>query len=231
MEPHSFRTTSVSTTDLGYLFYLPPDYGTDPAVRWPLILFLHGHGESGTNLDAVRRHGIPRIVAEQPDFPFVAVAPQCPWGTWWPELAVPLLALLDDIMSRYTVDSDRVYLTGLSMGGYGTWYLGARHAARFAAIAPICGGGYWFHGFPQQVCALRGTPVWAFHGAQDDLVPLRESETLVDTLRQCGGTVELTVYPDAGHDSWTATYANPALYQWFLAHPRTAPGVAERAAS
>jgi predicted peptidase len=140
------------------------------------------------------------------------------------------LALLDDLLGRYAVDRDRIYLTGLSMGGYGTWYLGTEHANRFAAIAPICGGGYWFHGFPERVCRLRDTPVWAFHGAQDDVVPLGESETLVDTLRQCGGTVELTVYPDAGHDSWTATYANPALYQWFLAHTRRGLRAAERGA-
>ncbi|CAN5789996.1 hypothetical protein BH10CHL1_BH10CHL1_11550 [soil metagenome] len=220
MQQKIFEIQATKTLHLDYLLHLPTTYGQDPNQRWPLILFLHGYGESGEDVNAVRKHGLPPIVAQQPDFPFIVVAPQCPWHTWWPELADNLDQLLDHTIETYRVDAKRVYLTGLSMGGYGTWYLGSTRPQRFAAVAPICGGGYWFHGFPQQVCALKDTPVWAFHGAKDPVVPLAASEQLVETLNTCGGDARLTIYPEATHDSWTATYANPELYTWFLAHER-----------
>jgi predicted peptidase len=104
------------------------------------------------------------------------------------------------------------------MGGFGCWYLGSSRPEKFAAVAPICGGGYWFHGFPERVAAMKGTPVWTFHGAKDDAVPLEETRKLVATLRDSGGDVKFTVYPEADHDSWTETYNNPQLYEWFLQH-------------
>ena len=127
------------------------------------------------------------------------------------------MALLDDVAARYVVDERRVYLTGLSMGGYGSWHLAAKHPGRFAAVVPICGGGAWHAGFPSKVQVLRETPVWVFHGAKDGTVPLSESEVLVVKLRECGGDVRFTVYLEAGHDSWTDTYSNPELYEWLLA--------------
>jgi predicted peptidase len=130
------------------------------------------------------------------------------------------MALLDRIIARHTIDTTRLYLTGLSMGGFGAWYLAAAHPQRFAAIAPICGGGVWAHGFPEKVRALKDTPVWAFHGAKDNVVPPSESKKLAKLLRACGGNVRLTIYPNVKHDSWTQTYANPKLYEWFLQHTR-----------
>ncbi len=200
---------------LNYLLALPKGYGDDPARKWPLILFLHGAGERGEDLELVKKHGIPKL-AEGGDLPFIAVSPQCPCETWWSDHIPALLALLDDVAARYAVDERRVYLTGLSMGGYGSWHLGAKHPERFAAVAPICGGGSWHAGFPAKVQALKGTPVWVFHGAKDPTVPLRESQVLVDKLTECGGNVRFTVYPEAGHDSWTAAYNDPALYEWLL---------------
>ncbi|MFN8495486.1 MAG: prolyl oligopeptidase family serine peptidase [Caldilineaceae bacterium] len=221
MKPFLSEISITKTTRLGYLLHLPASYGQNPDQRWPLILFLHGYGESGNDVEAVRRNGLPSVLAQQPDFPFIVVAPQCPWHTWWPELADSLDALLDEITQSYAVDPQRVYLTGLSMGGYGAWYLGSTRPQRFAAIAPICGGGYWFHGFPDRVAALKDTPVWTFHGAKDDVVPLSSSEQLVETLRANGGNVRFTVYPEAMHDSWTVTYNNPELYSWLLEHQRS----------
>jgi predicted peptidase len=208
------------TVRLNYLLHLPEQAHLSPTDLWPTILFLHGHGESGDDPTAVLQQGLPRYIAQQPNFPFIVIAPQCPWNTWWPELADSLAQLLAECSASHPLDRKRLYLTGLSMGGYGAWYLGALWPNRFAAIAPICGGGYWFHGFPKRVEALKETPVWAFHGAQDDVVPLAASQELVSALRECGGCVEFTVYPDAGHDSWTATYSNPELYTWFLRHAR-----------
>lgn len=218
MQQLTAEIRNTQTRPLNYLLHVPATAADRSDQTWPLILFLHGYGESGEDVSAVMKHGLPQVVAQQPDFPFIVVAPQCPWHTWWPELAESLDALLDQVMATYAVDPQRVYLTGLSMGGFGTWYLGATRPQRFAAIAPICGGGYWFHGFPNQVCALKTTPVWAFHGAKDEIVPLAASEQLVETLQACGGDVRFTVYPDATHDSWTETYNNPELYTWFLQH-------------
>jgi predicted peptidase len=220
MESHGAVIRLAKTIHLRYLLHVPPSTQVNVSQRWPTILFLHGRGESGDDPITILRHGLPRYITQHSDFPFIVIAPLCPWNTWWPELADSLAYLLDECTTQYPVDPHRLYLTGLSMGGFGSWYMATAWPERFAAVAPICGGGYWFHGFPQRVCILKDTPVWAFHGAQDDVVPLTVSEELVSALRECGGNVEFTVYPDAGHDSWTVTYNNPELYSWFLQQAR-----------
>jgi predicted peptidase len=117
------------------------------------------------------------------------------------------------------------------MGAYGAWYWSTMYPNRFAAVVPICGGGNPAHGFPDRVCALKNVPVWAFHGANDDIVPLSETQMLVETLKECGGNVRLTVYPDSGHDSWTETYNNPELYDWLTAQKRPSPIPSESSAT
>ena len=210
------RACSIEhTVRLRYLLFLPEDYQKQPGKKWPLILFLHGIGERGDDLDLVKLHGIAKIVEEQPDFPFIAVSPQCPQDTMWREHPRTLKAILDQVMSDYAVDEQRIYLTGLSMGGFGTWGLAMAYPDLFAAIAPICGGG-----ISELVAAIRDVPVWAFHGAEDPAVPLEASQRMVDALQAAGGNVRFTVYPGVGHDSWTQTYENPELYEWFLQHSR-----------
>ena len=205
---------------MDYLLFLPRGYGLDPERKWPLIFFLHGAGERGDDLDLVLRHGIPKIVEQQTDLAFVTLSPQCPVNTtWWMEHET-VFALLEQVLTSHAVDRDRVYLTGMSMGGYGAWYLAAPHPHCFAAMAPICGGGVPLCGFPERVSALAHLPVWAFHGAKDPVVAVGETEAMVQALRGCGGDVRLTIYPEAAHDSWTATYNNPELYEWFLRHSR-----------
>ena len=211
-EPLAFEKTITKRVGCSYLLYLPQGYGEE-AERWPLLLFLHGAGERGDDLELVKKHGPPKLLEEGRDLPFIVVSPQCPQGETWSNDV--LLSLLDEIADHYSVDDDRVYLTGLSMGGYGTWLLAAEHPERLAAIAPICGGGSRL-----QAHKLEHLPVWAFHGAQDQTVPISESEEMVEALRACGGNVRFTVYPDAAHDAWTETYENPALYEWFLQHRR-----------
>jgi predicted peptidase len=188
----SFSKQVTKTLAARYLLYLPKEYGNDPAARWPVILFLHGAGESGDNLEVVKKHGPPKLVAASKEFPFIIVSPQCPSRAegWNAEV---LAALLDEVIAKYRVDPDRVYLTGLSMGGFGTWNLAAAYPDRFAAIAPICGGGQ-----RRMARRLRGLPAWVFHGAKDPTVPLRESEEMVDALKAAGGNVKFTVYPEAG---------------------------------
>jgi len=200
-----------------YLLSLPAGYG-EKDQRWPLLMFLHGAGERGDNLELVKVHGPAKLIEQGRDYPFIVVSPQCPAGQWWTEKTDTLMALLDEIESKYAVDPDRIYLTGLSMGGFGTWTLATRHPERFAAIAPICGGGDWY-----LADRLKNVPVWAFHGAQDSVVPLVLSETMVQAVEKVGGNAKLTVYPEANHDSWTATYDNPELYDWLLSHRASRP--------
>lgn len=203
----------IKTVRLDYLLYLPKDYETDPTKKWPLILFLHGAGERGEDLEKVKVHGIPRIVEEGQDFPFIAVSPQCPTFSWWSGELDALNALLDEVISNYVVDTNRIYLTGLSMGGYGTWALATAHPQKFAAIVPICGGG-----IPAKAELIKDVPTWVFHGAKDSVVPIEESKAMVEALKACGGDVRFTIYPEADHDSWTETYNNPELYEWLLEH-------------
>jgi predicted peptidase len=191
-----------------YLFYLPEGYGKDDAV--PLVLFLHGAGDK---LDRMKRNGLPRQVERKKDYPFILVAPESPGRGWNPR---SLNTLLDDVVSKYKVDKDRVYVTGLSMGGFGTWSLIAASPDRFAAAIPICGGGS-----PGNAKKLKDMPIWVFHGAKDETVPASRSEAMVKALKDAGSDkVKFTLYPDAGHNAWTPTYNNPDVWKWLLEQKR-----------
>lgn len=213
----TFSKRVTRTLRLNYLLSLPAGYRAGRR-QWPLVLFLHGAGERGDDLALVKKHGPPHLIDEGQALPFIVVSPQCPAETWWSSHLDALDLLLKEMAASYSVDTSRVYLTGLSMGGYGTWHLASQYPRRFAALAPICGGGPWMAGFPDKVCVLRDVPVWVFHGAQDRVVPPAESKRLVKALQSCGGNVRFTLYPDAAHDSWTQTYANPELFEWLLSH-------------
>ena len=190
---YEFEVEVTRKVRLGYLVHLPTGYGDDPEKKWPLIFFLHGRGERGDDLELLKKHGIAKVVEVD-----------------------ALNALLDEVLDKYNVDEDRVYLTGLSMGGSGSWHLVAAHPDRFAAVAPICGG----YGDPLAAPLIKDVPIWVFHGARDTTVALARSQSMVDALKAVGGNVRFTVYPDAEHDSWTQTYDNPELYEWFLQHRR-----------
>lgn len=214
-----FQKEVTKTVALRYLLALPKGYGENKDQKWPLMLFLHGAGERGNDLNKVKVHGPAKLVEQGREFPFIVVSPQCPADSWWTDQLDALMALLDEVQSKYAVDPNRVYLTGLSMGGFGSWALGCRYPNRFAAIVPICGGGEWF-----LAERMKNVPVWAFHGAKDGVVPLRESQEMVDALKRAGGNVQLTVYPEANHDSWTETYNNPKLYEWLLSQRKAGEG-------
>jgi len=215
----TFDTRLTRDVSGRYLVYQPPDY--DPARRWPLLLFLHGAGERGDELERVAIHGPLRFIRETgTDLPFVIVAPQVPEDRVW---SVQFLdAVLDEVLREHAIDEDRIYVTGISMGGFGTWQLALEFPHRFAAIVPICGGGT----FPG-ACGLRHLPIWAFHGARDTVVPVSHTEEFVERLRECSGRIRYTRYEDAGHDAWTRTYADPALYTWLLRHRRGHPGAVD----
>jgi len=208
--------------EMKYLLYLPPDYQPGGNQRWPLMLFLHGAGERGSDVQRVAIHGPMSLVKQGTNFPFLIVAPQCPTGQIWEN--EPLLQLLEEMGKKYAVDPKRVYLTGLSMGGYGTWKLGLAYPDKFAAIVPICGGCNMIDvllGPSDKANAFRSLPIWAFHGAKDDVVPLSESERVVAGLKKGGvKEVKFTVYPEAKHDSWKAAYQSPELYEWLMKQSR-----------
>ena len=199
-----------------YLLHLPKSYGVDKTKKWPVIVFLHGSGERGSELNLVKFHGPPKLVEKDPEFPFIVVSPQCPAEQRWTPFV--LSGMLDSVISKYSVDEDRIYLTGLSLGGFGTWDWAMYEPRRFAALVPICGKGE-----PRYAEKIKHIPAWVFHGAKDTGVPLSGSLDMVQALEKAGGKPKFTVYPDAGHDSWTETYNNPELYKWLLEQKRAAP--------
>jgi predicted peptidase len=217
MQTKSDRHSATVTTNLPYLLYLPDDYDENSAKQWPFILFLHGAGERGNNFDALKSQGLPKKL-EKESLPFIVLAPQCPKEDWWADYRSTLMAMVDAVLANYRVDTSRVYLTGLSMGGRGSWDLATCYPNRFAAVAPICGWGDGLFGYPDRLKRIKHIPVWTFHGDADELVPIKSTQWLVDSLEQYGGKVKLTTYPGVGHDSWTETYDNPELYEWFLEH-------------
>ena len=209
--------TTKAGVQVKYLLYLPSDYA-ESKRQWPLVLFLHGRGESNGPLKLVTKWGPPRMAARGDKLPYILVSPQCPPEDHWskPKQHVRLHELLDLVLQQHAVDQDRVYLTGLSMGGYGSWTLAGQRPERFAAVAPICGGGK-----PGDAQRLKKLPIWVFHGDQDTAVPLTKSLEMVDAIRKAGGKqLRFTTLEHVGHNSWSAAYATPGLFNWMLSKRR-----------
>lgn len=197
-----------------YLVFVPEDYDGKSEKRWPVIFFLHGAGKRGGDVRLVAGTGPPKLAAENTKFPYIVVSPQCPADTWW-EFRLPQLdLLLNQLPELLAVDKDRIYLTGLSAGGFGSWRLAAHRPETFAAVMPICGGLNPPESHGKLAPKLKHIPIWAFHGDADKVVPLRKGKKIVDLVNKLGGNARLTVYPNVGHDAWTETYANKELYQW-----------------
>jgi predicted esterase len=199
--------------DYHYLSYLPPDYDKDSTTHWPLLLFLHGSGERGSDLNAVKIWGPLAWIEKGHPQPMIVIEPQCPEEEWWDP--VRLARLLDKVAAEKRVDPKRIYVTGLSMGGYGTFEFAAEYPERVAAIAPLSGGED-----PALASRLKSIPAWIFHGADDMTVPASESIDLAQALQKLGAPVKLTVYPGVGHEKWDVTYGDPALYSWLLAQSK-----------
>jgi predicted peptidase len=195
--------------DYPFHLFVPPGYESDPRQRWPLLIFLHGSGERGTDLAVVTKWGPPHIVADHPGTPMLIVSPQLePGGDW--DVA-KLDRLLADVRKRYRIDQARISLTGLSLGGMATWRWALAHPDLFAAIAPVAAK------TPiDEACKLKDLPIWAFHGDDDGAVPVRGDVDMVDAVRACAGAVKpkLTVYPATDHFSWIPAYDDPALWRW-----------------
>ena len=211
-----FTYEQSESIELGYLLSLPENY-SDSKKKFPLMLFLHGVGERGTDVNKVKLHGPPRLIAEGKDYDFIVVSPQCPPDKWWNDVSDGLNKLVDNIVANYNVDPDRLYITGLSMGGFGTWDMITKYPDKFAAAAPICGGGNSYLAKER----LGKLPIWVFHGAKDGTVSIDKSKEMVEALKANGNSnYKFTIYPEAGHDAWTETYNNPELYEWMLLYKK-----------
>lgn len=199
------------TVAVNYLLYLPLDYTSQK--KWPLVVYLHGAGSRGRDLELVRHEWLPDQITQSKQFDFILASPQCPPNSRWsPEMVA---SLAEHISNSLSVDRDRVYLTGYSLGGSGTWAAAAYDPERFAAIAPLCGGGNL-----EQAEQLKNIPIWAFHGDKDDVVLIRWHQEMVDAVKDCGGHVKFTVYPGVGHGIAEMTYQNEHFFEWLLAQRR-----------
>lgn len=216
--PHQEDRVEVEireTKSLDYLIALPKGYDAEGDAV-PLLLFLHGAGERGKDLDKVKLHGPPKMIEKGHDFGAIVVSPQCPAESWWPRETDMLIALIDKIEREYNVDKKRIYITGLSMGGYGTFALCARQPERFAAAVPICGGGDLF-----DARQLTKLPMWVFHGEADNVVPVDESQRMVKVMNAAEGQhAKLTTYPGVGHNSWDKAYSDEAMWDWLFEQKR-----------
>jgi predicted peptidase len=229
------RSVTVDGTSYRYQVYLPSDYAR--SKRWPVILFLHGSGERGDDGLLQTEIGLGSALRRHPErYPAIVIFPQAPPGDRWPGMAARVaMAALDQTLRRFHADRDRVYLTGLSMGGNGVWYLAYRFPDRFAAVAPVCG---WFvptdklptsepvvpsdDGPPVEAIAqrLRATPIWIFHGDDDPVVEPSDSRAIAAALQRLGAPVRYTEIPGAGHNAWDPAYGSPALPAWLLSQRR-----------
>lgn len=196
-----------------YLLFLPERYGTQNK-RFPLILFLHGSGECGMDLNLVKKLGVPRTAELRKNFPFIVLAPQCPKGKWWTDtgMIIRVMAMLDDVCNRYMVDRSRIYLTGLSMGGFGTWALAEQFSNQFAAAAVVCGSG----GNPYLAYRLKNVPIRIYHGGADKSVSILNARMMDNALKKVGADVQLIVYPKLGHGIWNKVYFSDDFYDWLL---------------
>lgn len=229
------RATSDKATTHNYKVFIPKNWSKKK--KWPVILFLHGAGERGGDNSSQTKVGLgPVILRHAEDFPFIVVMPQCPAGRWWPEPDMQAIALkaLDQSVKEFYGDAARIYLTGLSMGGYGAWAIAAENPNKFAALAVVCGGIRRPPGVPIPEGAvdmnsksdpykttaqkISRTPAWVFHGDADPLVPVTESRRMVEALKAAGADVRYSEYEGVSHNSWDRAYDEPELFSWLLSH-------------
>ena len=221
MTPQKIQKNLTISVQGQYLLFLPETYGQSNK-RFPLILFLHGSGESGTDLNKVKKIGIPRVAPLRKNFPFMVLAPQCPKTEWWTDtrMIIRVMAMLDEVCNKYRVDRSRIYLTGLSMGGFGTWALLEQFSNRFAAAGVVCGSG----GNPYLAYRMRNVPIRIYHGGVDKNVSILNSRSMDSALKKVRANVEMIVYPKMGHSIWKRVYTSDNFYDWLLVQKKGVRG-------
>lgn len=203
-----------------FLLHLPPGHASHPRRRWPLLLHLHGAGERGHDVRGLLRSDLPRRLERAPRLRFVVVSPQCPPRTTWTPLLPTLLELLDELVPALRANPRRVHVSGSSMGGSGTWQLIALDPGRFASAVPICATVPPLAGWPARAGRAATVAVWAFHGARDPVISVRQPRALRAAHQAHGGRSRLTVLPGIGHEAWTAAYGDPRLWTWLARRRR-----------
>lgn len=207
----NFKTDIVQKVDLGYVLHRPQDLKS----KKPLIVFLHGSGEKGTDIEKVKVHG-PFKYLKTHDIDAYILAPQCRENEYWQEES--LYRLIQKIIKENNIDTNRIYLTGLSLGGWGTFKLGFAHPELFAALVPICG--FTDRLDRDEACKIKDIPTRIYHGVLDDVVNPEYSMDVYKELKKCNGNVTLTLFDDANHDSWSRVYDNPEIYDWMLSQSK-----------
>jgi predicted peptidase len=213
--PQSATTPAkeMKSKTYSYLVYLPDGFKNNEEKKWPLVIYLHGKSACGNNLDKVRRYGMPFYLDRELKLDAIAVAPQCPAGKNW-VADNWFMPFLEELKEKYPVDENRIYLTGMSLGGFGTFSLAIKYPEVFAAVAPLCGGGQ-----PYTACPMKNIPTWVIHGDKDEQVPVKRSIEMVEAIRKCGGNPKLTILEGQPHDIHR-TYGNMDLYEWMLSHSK-----------
>jgi len=210
----SSKTMTVGGQELKYGVYVPSDY--DAKKKWPLIIFLHGMGERGSDGVLQTQVGIGPAIQKNPErFPCIVVMPQCPKTSVWNDRHDIIAETIARSLADYNVDKSRIVLTGLSMGGYGTWSYGAAHVNTFAALLPVCGGGK-----PEDAPTLAKVPIRVYHGGADSVVRPELSRAMFDAIKKAGGDIEYTEYAGVDHNSWDLTYGDPQVIEWMLAQKK-----------
>lgn len=210
----TFEGKITKRLQLGYLSYVPDDYATSNK-KYPLVLFLHGSGERGSDLELVKKHGPMKEIAggKRKGLPFVIIAPQCPERRSWD--VDELIGLLNEVEKKFRIDRNREFVSGLSMGGYGTWALLAAQPKRFAGAIPICGGGD-----PKAASTFAKVPIWVIHGDKDPAVPFQQSVDMVNALKAAGGDPIFTQVVGGTHDVWTSIFEDDGFYKFVMTHKR-----------
>jgi predicted peptidase len=226
-----FSSLKLDGREIKYTVYVPRAY--DPSRAWPLILFLHGSGESGTDGSRQLAQGLPHELVWNSDlWPFIVIIPQKPsQDAEWEQYEPELMTILAQVRQEYSVDPARLVLTGLSQGGHGAWVLGARHPELWAAVVSVCGYGPArqnqpgvFNGTHAELAGkIKALPVWAFHGEADDVVPVEETRAMVEALKAAGSKPRATFYPGVGHGCWERAYGDTELPGWLLAQRKGPP--------
>ena len=214
------KSGSSEMVTLPYLLYVPEDYDTNH--QYPLILFMHGVGETGPRLDILKNQVIPKLIEDGQDYPFIIASPHLNYNQFWDQETDTVASFIAQLQSEFPIDPDRIYIAGLSLGGSGAWHFALSYPELPAAVVSMAGFyDYGSNKVPSNICDVASIPFWVVHGGRDETVPLTWEQSLVDALMECGAEVQFTVYPDADHtQTFVQGFADPALYAWLLEQHR-----------
>jgi predicted peptidase len=208
-----------SNSDIEYLISFPKKYQSNTKWLWPMILYFHGTMTKTSDIDKLKSNGIPKVVSEMEDFPFITVSPLCPFGKIWDDLFYEIKEIILFLKKEHRIND--IYLTGYDMGGHGVWTLASYYPEIFSAIAPVCSGPIQKGRIDCIVSSLINVPILVYHGRKDRIVPLQEAMEIPLRIREEGGDVNIKLFDNMGHNCCMRTYTDPELYEWFISHHKS----------